>query len=203
MLIFLCSISFVFSQEQETLFGGGDIIWGGYGGPEIKFTSVNNSTAIMVGGRGGAIINHTFTIGLGGYGLVTSHKLSNYKIADPLLIDSLPYLRVGYGGLDLGMALESNKLIHITGNILIGAGGASYTSAYQHSKWDNYDNKTYKSSAFFVIEPRVGVELNVIKFMRLEASGSYRFISGLDLPATSNEDISGASINLIFKFGKF
>lgn len=203
-LIFLSASYFAFAQEQETLFGSGEVTWGGYGAAETKFSTMNNQMALLVGGRGGVIINHTFTLGIGGYGLVTSHKIDNYKISDPYLTDSIPYLRVGYGGLHLGLAIEPNRLVHITGGVLIGAGGAAYTREYTYNHWENDHNwKTYNSSAFFVLEPHIGVELNLTNFMRLEASGTYRYVSGLDLPVTSNSDIAGPSGTISIKFGKF
>jgi len=201
--IFISASYFALSQEQETLFGSGEVTWGGYGAAETKFSTMNNQFALLVGGRGGVIINHSFTLGIGGYGLVTSHKISNYKVYDPYSFDSIPYLRVGYGGLHLGLALEPSRLVHITGSVLIGAGGAAYTREYNYNQWDNNDWKTYNSSAFFVLEPNIGVELNLTSFMRLEASASYRYVSGLDLPATANSDIGGPSGTLSIKFGKF
>lgn len=58
----------VLSQEKTLL--EGEVSHGGFGGPAVKFTSVNGDFGIMVGGRGGWIIDHTFVIGGGGYGLL-------------------------------------------------------------------------------------------------------------------------------------
>lgn len=203
-LIFLSASIFAVAEEQETLFGNGDVTWGGYGAAETKFSTVNSQMALLIGGRGGVIINHSFTLGIAGYGLVTSHRIENYKVSDPYWTDSIPYLRVGYGGLHLGLAIEPSRLVHITGGLLIGAGGAAYTREYSYNHWGNdYNIKSYNSSAFFVLEPQIGVELNLTNFMRIEASGTYRYVSGLDLPATKNGDIGGPSGTLSIKFGKF
>ncbi|MBI5324668.1 MAG: hypothetical protein HZB41_05265 [Ignavibacteriae bacterium] len=111
------------TDDTETLFGSGEITHGGYGAPELKLTQIQGEMGLLVGGRGGWIINSTFSIGGGGYGLVTSHKISNYKPP----FDTAAYLRVGYGGIFFEYINSSNKLIHFTVNTLIGAGGASYT----------------------------------------------------------------------------
>jgi len=103
---------------------------------------------------------------------------------------------------------KSNKFVHITAGVLVGEGGAAYTSAYwhDHGNFDDYfesRNRTYESSAYYIAEPQLGAELNLLKFMRMEVSASYRFVSGLKLPNTENKDLSGFSGGIMFKFGKF
>jgi hypothetical protein len=67
-ILFIC-ICFQLNAQEQTLVGNGEISNGGFGGPVIKYTQIKNEPAILVGGRGGWIINHTFVIGGGGYGL--------------------------------------------------------------------------------------------------------------------------------------
>jgi len=208
VLLFFFITGLMYGQEQaETLFGNGDVTFGGYGAVETKFTGLDSKAALLVGGRGGLIINHFFSIGLGGYGLVTKQSIDKLKVSDPYNLDSTAYLRVGYGGLHLGISAEPNSLLHITGGLLIGGGWVAYTSNYSYSNHNHNfgesDWTVYNSSAFFVMEPYLGAELNVTSFFRLEASASYRFVSGVELPLTKNSDIGGVSGNLTFKFGKF
>jgi hypothetical protein len=204
IVLIISSINIYAQENAETLFGGEDIKIGGYGGPEVKFTGINNEFGILVGGRGGILINSTFTIGLAGYGLVTSHLVEDYKLPVTRGTDSSAYLRMGYGGLHFGFNVEPNKVLHINAGVLIGAGGATYTTAFNDMDNNNSGNfKSYNNSTFFIAEPQIGAELNLLKFMRMELSASYRFISGIQLPKTENKDLSGFSGNLIFKFGKF
>ncbi|TAL70849.1 MAG: hypothetical protein EPN82_00670 [Bacteroidetes bacterium] len=187
------------TDESETLFGNGEITHGGYGAPELKLTQIQGELGLMVGGRGGWIINSTISLGGGGYGLVTSHQIAGYKPP----FDTTAYLRVGYGGLFVEYINNSNKLIHFTVNTLIGAGGASYTKEFHDGmNWDN-NNWIYESTPFFVVEPGATIDLNVAKFFRISLGASYRFVSGVDLSRTTNKDLSGPSANLAFKFGKF
>lgn len=58
------------AQEAETLLGGGTTS-GGFGGPATAFTTIHGDFAILVGGRGGWIVNHSFVLGGAGYGLAT------------------------------------------------------------------------------------------------------------------------------------
>ena len=100
---------------------------------------------------------------------------------------------------------------------MIGAGGVAY---YEHhdnddkGKW--YDNncdcngddkcKDYKqidSDAFFIVEPGVEIELNLVKFMRLGIGGSYRWTSNVGLQDHKKDFLHGFSGNISLKFGKF
>ncbi len=203
LLLAFLSITLFADENHETLFGNGEVTWGGYGAPDIKFSTINSEFALLLGGRGGVIINNSFIIGIAGYGVVTSHKLDDYFISG--LPDTNAYLRMGYGGLCLGFIINPQKIIHITTSLLIGGGGALYTRAYLQAEPD-YWNKhrfTYESSPFMIIEPGIGAELNITKFMRFEVGASYRMISFLDLPKTAEGDISGLSGYISFKFGKF
>lgn len=203
ILLAFLSISLFAEENHETLFGNGEVTWGGYGAPEAKFSTINGEFALFLGGRGGVIINNSFIIGIAGYGVVTSHKLDDYFISG--LPDTNAYLRVGYGGLHLGYIINPHNIVHITTSLLIGGGGALYTRAYSQPEPDYWDKHrfTYESSPFMIVEPGIGAEVNITKFMRFEAGASYRIISFLDLPKTTESDISGLTGYITFKFGKF
>jgi hypothetical protein len=211
-LIFLfILISSSLLAQEETIFSG-DVEHGGYGGPEFKVTQIDNSLNLLVGGKGGWIINHSFVIGLAGYGLVTS-------ITPEDNINSDLRLAFGYGGLNLEYINSSNRIVHFTVSALVGAGGVAW---YDHSDWfdDNYDDNrhTYAGDAFFVFEPGASIELNIVKWMRIDLGVSYRLISGAEsnlkiLPYSTSgvlyeksikdKDLSGISGNITFKFGLF
>jgi hypothetical protein len=180
----------VFAQEQ-TLIGVEDIENGIFGGPAIKVTKINGETAVLVGGRGGWIINHTFIIGGSGYGLVTN------VIANNPTIDR-KFIEVGYGGLDLEYIASSNKLVHLSIELLIGGGGIGF----KDNSDDIFSNHNAKES-FFVLEPSVHVNLNVTHFFRIAGGVSYRYINGLESSLSTNADLSGPSGVLTLKFGKF
>ncbi len=55
----------------------------------------------------------------------------------------------------------------------------------------------------FVIQPTLGVELNVTRFFRIEAGSSYRYVIGTDLDDMTDDDLRGFGAELTLKFGKF
>lgn len=191
------TISGSYAQEQ-TLLGRGEISHGGFGGPVIKYVQVKGEPGILVGGRGGWIINHSFVLGGGGYGLVNDIKADEIRtnFIDPFYDR---YINFGYGGVELEYIVQSDQLVHLSVYTLIGAGAVSY----RDRNWNDFGDWNSPTDAFFVFEPAVNAELNIISFMRISAGLSYRFISGATLDSISNSDLDGPSAVLTFKFGKF
>lgn len=188
-VIFLFNVS-VYSQE-ETLINQGNVVHGGFGGPVVKFTSVNKELGILVGGRGGWIIDHTFVIGGGGYGL--SNNISSGQIVNGKNM----YLNFGYGGFEMEYITNWDKLVHASFYLLIGGGGVNLKESNHDMSWNKDTN------SFFVLEPAVNVELNIVKFFRINFGASYRFISGVDSYGLQNNNLAGPSAMLTLKFGKF
>jgi len=157
---------------------------GGFLGPVMKFSEINDQFAALVGGRAGFIINRALLIGIEGYGLVNEIEVSTPRNR---LLD------FGYGGLFFGYVNRSQKLVHLSIHSLVGVGGLHYRPDYYYDWVD----------AIFVFEPGVDLMLNVTKRFRIGLGGTYRFVSDVDLDRLSNSDIGGPSASLVFKFGKF
>jgi hypothetical protein len=203
VIIFTSACTFA---QEETLIGNGEVSNGGFGGPVVKYTQINSKSAVLVGGRGGWIINHSFIIGGGGYGLVNNIQ-SNSTIWSPFFNDK-PYINFGYGGLELEYIIQSDKLLHFSVITLIGAGGVSYRDNLWDDEWDNDsddddDDWDSPNDEFFVFEPGANLELNIASFFRINAGVSYRFISGVNMVDLSNNDLAGPAASLTLKFGSF
>ncbi len=186
------------ASEEQTLLHG-EIENGGFGGLVVKCTEIRDEFGVLVGFRGGWIINHSLVIGGAGYGLASQ----NYDI-DPTEIGGLPgrdyCLELGYGGMELGFVHNSHKLVHVAVQTLIGAGGVCYVEDDWHS--DSGDD-CLDGDAFFIVEPGIDFLLNVARPFRIGIGASYRFVKDVDLPALENSDIAGFSMGITFKFGRF
>jgi hypothetical protein len=190
-IVLLLYIGTGFAVAQEETLISGDIESGGFGGPVVKLGSFNGETGVLVGGRGGWIINHSFIIGGGGYGLANDVKA---RTPGP---NGDRYLNFGYGGLELEYIWEPNRLTHYSVLMLIGAGGLSWRD-------DNVRmGITPENDDFFVLEPEVNFTVNVTTYFRISAGASYRLISGVQSGASTNADLSGPSGVLTLRFGKF
>lgn len=202
----------IHEEKIETIFGSDGFTNGGFGAFEMKPGSINGKAGLFLGGRGGWIINHVVSIGGGGYGLVTKPEIGRFTANGA---DTTLSLNFGYGGLIFEYTNNSFKALHFTVNTLIGAGSASYkqiNSLDADMENDNeWDNKL-GSSTFFVVEPSITAEINVLSYFRVAIGASYRFVSGVDLAhyvgnsavvKTSAKDLSGFNGVISFKFGKF
>jgi hypothetical protein len=194
MLTFMVPVA---GADEETLLSG-QIEHGGFGGPVVKFTELKDEFAVLVGGRGGWLINHTFSIGGGGYALV--NQSIDERVLSP---ETTIFMTMGYGGLELEYIANSNNLVHMTLSALVGGGGIDYMMKSRHGHWDESDYLADDADAFFVVEPAINGELNVLKYFRVDVGLSYRFISGIETDGISDNDLSGLAGNIALKFGKF
>jgi hypothetical protein len=168
----------------------------GFGGPTVKASPVRGQLGVWTGGYGGVLIDGTFFLGGGGWGLSSDVPAS----ADVAPSRSLA---VGYGGIVLEYIANSDKLLHYGGGVFIGWGGAGYVDRNLNSFRRNGNNSFNQDSGFFVVEPSIFGELNLTKWMRLNAGVSYRAASNVRLEGLSNADLSGIAGNLTVKFGAF
>ena len=195
------------AEEMSTLFGGDkEIKTGGYGAFEIKLSQLDGDlNGLILGGRGGIIINRTFSIGGAGYGLLPTKKI---KCPIPgHEYERNNFWTGGYGGLFFEYINSSKKLLHFTANTLIGCGGITYIS--HSSDFSNFNSiRSHPTSVSWVFEPGIGVELNVFKIFRMYLGASYRYAPGFELKYDEKDIVpttafNGLSINLAFKFGNF
>jgi hypothetical protein len=190
----ILALSFSAYGQEETLISG-RIESGGYGGVEVKFGNINGEWEVLVGGKGGWIINHQYVLGGAGYGMATPGE-TNPGIIFSYLNEKF---ELGYGGVLLAYINNSHKLIHLTIETLIGGGGISYYDDDEHFRFDN----DFEDDAFFIFEPGVNFELNITRRFRFATGASYRITSGVEYLDLEDGDITGPAINLMLKFGKF
>lgn len=216
-LIFLLIISYsAVSQAQEqnteqegmkTIFSKShvNIQQGVYGAISLGYTNISGKNAFIAGGSGGWLIDHRFTVGLAGYGFVSNINEINH--AQPAL-DNFS-LAGGYGGLMLEFIAAPFKPVHVSFPVLIGGGGAILMDNQNH--YENNSHVPY--STYFVLEPGIDVEINVVKFFRIALYGSYRYtnnvsidyysVDGTKLFTTPDNVLRGFNAGIKLKFGKF
>jgi hypothetical protein len=187
----------VFSQEN-TLINTKISSTGVFGGPIVKYTNIDQNGSVLLGVRGGYIINHSLIVGIGMYGLVSDVMPAVEKIDERISFDDK--LRLMYGGIEMGYVFEPLDLLHFSLNTLFGVGNVSYNNTTES---DAIGGGHHTGESFFVIEPNAGLELNLTNFMRLETVISYRISTGLKYPYLSNNNISGVGGMLTLKFGQF
>jgi hypothetical protein len=180
--------------RAESLFVPGDFSLGGFGAPVIRVSEVQDDWALFIGGRGGAIINHAFVIGGGGY---VCTEAVNQDITE-VTTGEAPDLVMMYGGLEAEYIAFSHKLVHFTAQVLVGGGALAEE---EDRAALTYHDEVF--DGFFVAEPGVNVELNILPFFRVAAGAGYRYVDGVELEGIGNGDLTGVTYSLQFKFGYF
>jgi hypothetical protein len=197
LLLTFCVLAADVQAQEQTLFKSGQLEKTGFGGPVIKFTSVHNQGAVMVGGRGGWIFSHSMALGGGLYGLV--NEVDAPKSALPF--EGPLDIEFGYGGFEAEYILHPNSLIHSSFYVLIGGGATNFVKDVG-SKFES-NEQAGESHFMFVLEPAVNAELNVITWFRLNAGVSYRLTIGASPEELDDGDFSGLTGSITFKFGRF
>lgn len=183
----------LWAQSPQTLFKG-EVTHGVFGSPVVKIGEVAGSTGVWAGGRGGWIINmndrHAVSLGLGGYGLVSEHRIRPNNTDDEQLAMN------GYGGLDIEYTNQSYRVVHLTLSSLIGGGGLM-------GRNHHFDRTNDDRDRYFIFEPGLNVEVNITELVRVSAGASYKLISGINRFGFRDSDFSGFNGVLSLKFGRF
>lgn len=198
--LLICFIGSSFAQESEyrTVFGSGrKISHGAYGALTFGYTSIDGRDALMSGMKGGWIIDHRLTLGFSGTGF-----MNDLRFTDKLSNEAVN-MAGGYGGLLIEPIIAPFAPVHIAFPVIIGAGGVAYVN-YNRWNYDSYSEPTvWDSDVFFVLEPGVEIEFNVVRFMRLAVGASYRHTSEVMLLNTNKDVLRGFNGTFSLKFGKF
>jgi hypothetical protein len=173
----------------NTLFENG-IYFSGYGAPVIKFTQFGSTYGLLVGGRGGVLINDRFMIGGGGYGFTRNMKET--------INSEEKELNIGYGGMMLEYHFFPKKLVHFSLGVLAGGGGIGEDD----DEDDENDSDRYDGS-FYVVEPELNIHLNITRFCRVGIGASYRYIKEIDMFGISDKALSRFSGSVMVAFGWF
>lgn len=168
--------------------------WGGYGAPIISYTQFGNNFGLVVGGKGGFIMNHHVAIGGAGMALMPINihlKDFNAKAASPEL-----KLAMGYGGIILEYYILPKSLVSMSVGTLLGAGGLGFYST-QAGVSDGH------GEAFFICEPEVNFYLNLLTHFRVGLGAKYRLTAGIDQNGLTDKDFRGFSATIAFQIGQF
>ena len=206
----------VFAQENnskiDTLFRFEDSTEHGFFvGPAMKQTQFNEETATLAGFRGAWIIDHSFSIGAGFYGLASDLE-SGQKDEDG---EDLFY-QMGYLGIEMEYIHNYSSMVHFTTTLLVGGGSIGLETNCMRKGFhnecdcddddddtDNDDDELMNKNGFSVIEPTLGVDINIGQHFVTSLGVGYRFVTGIKSNGLENEDVGGPTASLTLKFGIF
>lgn len=187
--LILMSAGFALADDETTLIKKcNDVKHGGMTSVNWGAGSFAGETRYMEGWQSQWVINHSFGIGLYNYSLGDFDKLRLTRNGGTYDVTYETF------GLDFECFKEYESVVHPIMGLSLGGG---FVKSVQQ---DGLDDEV---EGFYMAAPRVGVEVNVVKWMRITGTASYRFGMGLDSRLYDNSDISGYSLMFGVKFGSF
>ena len=178
VFIFLLFATALLAQKDETLIGKTGLRLSGlWGGSNIGLVGFDGENHGMFGGFFGLEFNKSLLLGFVGSNGTESTTYNG----------QLRKYEIDYGGLLVGFAYQSHKVVHPRVSFLMGSG--------------NLKIKDEPDDNIFVVQPSAGVEVNLFRWFRLGLEGGYRFVSNTDIPKPNDGDASAAFGQLSLRFG--
>ena len=204
------------TSDMHTLFHKGDgthkVPVGFFFELNSGYTHFGHKSAMLPGMSMGILLNHHWTIGLSVSMISTMqgdqhhHNPSvNDSLGDPKHHNNMS--NASYGGLLLEYTLLPMSRVHVSFPLLIGCGSASFEHHGNPADTlviENQDHhQRYHTEHFFVIEPGVKLEINVVKHLRIGLGLSYRYTPGREYKVTSPDMLNQLTGKISLRFGKF
>ena len=183
------------SDETSQFLLKSPLKFSGFGAPVYEFSDINGDFAVATGGGGALLINQQIFIGL--------YRLGSNQHTQ-VVINSEQFnharLHFGYGGLWLGYIHRAHELIHYGVSTKIGGGNIELTDDDVRL---SDEEREIGHEEVFVFTPQVEVEVNVLKWLKLNAGLGYRVVTEVDLADFRNRDFSSVQGTFTLMFGWF
>lgn len=178
------------SAQHGTLLGRSPLN-GAFGAPIYEFGFNSNDDRVGgIGGGGGLVFRNFF---LGAYGVGSNDALTQ------LLEDGeISSMELSHGGLWLGVTPFTYSVIHPYLSARAGWGVLDLEFSDPNLEFADLDQ-------VFVVTPEAGLELNVTRWFRIAATGSYRIVRGVndDTPSSVTNSLEGFQGGITLRFGWF
>jgi hypothetical protein len=177
----------------------------------VDITQFGHKSVFLPGISMGVILNHHWTIGMTGSFIGNPSRVQfhhQHSDSNGTITSSRAKLSGGYGGLLLEYTLLPNSKVHVSFPLMIGCGYLTDSrQKYYADSTDSHQARTHHKFSggdhFFVIEPGVKLEFNVVKSLRIGLGLGYNYAPDLDLKNASPNLINQFTGKLSFRFGKF
>lgn len=176
------------AQKEETI-GRHMRLTGGFGALQLNFSRAGNDPGTGLGLQGAFVFRDVF---LGLY-------FQGDRFGDRRLNNKNYNLGLGSSGLLLGYVYPSYKAVHVFATLKLG-GGAAVLTRKDNDPFDGDDIR----DGIRLITPALGVELNILHWMRLAGTLGYRWVSGVDhLSGVGSRDFNNMVVGITLRVGSF
>jgi hypothetical protein len=181
------------NKEAKTLFGNGKPHIGYFINPSCQVGNFAGTNAVIPGIGAGVILNNKYSLNIL-YKLTVTEKTPAGE-ANQL------YIHGQWFGLKAEYSLKPEGVVHLNFPLEIGTGEIELDLK------DSYENDQIiipSGDAWFAyLEPGVAVEINLQKFIKLNLSAGYRFVSDVTFRNISEKDLKGFTFTTGLKIGLF
>ncbi len=181
------------NEEAKTLFGNGKPHIGYFINPSCQFGNFAGANAVIPGIGAGVILNKKYSLNI-------LYKLTVTESTPAGEANQL-YLHGQWFGFKAEYSLKPEGMVHLNFPLEIGAGEIELDLK------DSYENEQViipSGDAWFAyLEPGVAVEINLQKFIKLNLSAGYRFVSDVTFRNISEKDLKGFTFTTGLKIGLF
>jgi hypothetical protein len=197
LIALLCMQFALYAQsekETQTLFN--DLKFSNIGfmaSPYYHYSKIDGAGASVLGFRGGILFKGK--LGVGGF-----YSFSVNEIMPESESDLSVYMDYRAFGGFIEYTLWSEKLVHLTIPIFIGGGEVEMDLKDSYS---GNDGNPYGERSFFIIEPSACLEINLHKFLKLNAGVGYRMANNMTYRNFDQTALTGFTGNIGLKMGLF
>lgn len=183
LFVIIAMAAFQAQAQDQTLLARSSRI-GFFVSPYLEMGPLNQPWETSVGGGAGLILGNGF---IGFYGAAGA------DYGQLLQENEIDRIDLAHGGLWIGYNPVQHWLAHPYTTLRFGTGVVNIeTNGYN----DFVDHVS-------VLNPELGVELNLTKFLRIAGTAGYRWVNGVSSPGLTNGDFTGWTGALTLRLGYF
>ena len=181
------------NESTKTVFGSGKPDIGYFIIPSCQVGEIAGNTAILPGIGAGVVLNDRLYLGINFKYIATENTPEGET-------DNRLYLDQRYGGVRFEYAVQPEKVIHFNFPIEFGVGE---TELDLKDSYENGGLVPTDDAWFAYLEPGVALEINLHKYIKLNISGGYRFISNVTFRNLTEKNLGGITCSAGLKIGIF
>lgn len=166
-------------RRERTLLGDLDLS-GAWGGPTYNYSMTGEDWALVRGGFGGLEFGEEVFLGYGGW-----KARESFTVDDPVV--GSPEFDFQHSGFIFAYSPFRDNAIHPRISTIIGPGKIEVEGEGR--------------DRMLVGQAMIGLELNLFQWFRLGADAGYRFANGVESNFITDQDVSGAVVQLEARFG--
>jgi hypothetical protein len=182
------------NEEVKTLFGNRGIHIGYFITPSCQFGAIAGSTAVIPGIGAGIILNNKISLDVK-YKYIANENTPEGEDDDRFYLDEQWF------GIRGEYILKPEKAVHLSFPLEVGVGELELDLK------DSYEDLQVVIPSgdvwFANLEPGVALEINLWKYMRLNITAGYRFVSDVTFRNLSEKDLMGFTFSSTIKIGIF